>query len=85
MALTRNVMNCKFSEAVFARTQQVHARIGAQRPVVVLARAVDALERLLVEQHPELMAAGDLVHDGHQQLVVVVCQVGFFVDRASSN
>ena len=65
-----------------ARTEQIDARIGAQRPVVVLARAVDALEGLLVEQHAELVAARNLVHDGHQQLVVVVGKVDLLVDRS---
>ena len=68
--------------SALAHTEEVHARIGTQRPVVVLARAVDPLEGLLVQQHPELMAAGDLVHDRHQQLVVVVGQVGLLVDRS---
>ena len=54
-----------------ARSEQVHARVGAQRPVVVFARTVDSLERFFMQQHPEIMTAGDLVHDGHQQLVVV--------------
>ena len=62
-----------------ARAEEVHARIGPERPVVVLARTVDPLEGFLVQQHAELMAAGDLVHNGHQQLVVVVGQIGLLV------
>ena len=65
-----------------ARTEQVHARIGSQRPVVVLARSVDPLEGFFVQQHAELVTAGDLVHNGHQQLVVVVGQVGLLVNRS---
>ena len=64
-----------------ARPQQVHARIRPQRPVVVFARTVDPLEGLFVQQHPELVTAGDLVHHGHQQLVVVVGKIGLLVDR----
>ena len=63
-----------------ARPEQVDARVSAQRPVVVFARTVDPLEGLLVEQDAEVVAAGDLVHDRHQQLVVVVGQVGFLVN-----
>ena len=35
-----------------------------------------------MQQHPEIMTAGDLVHDGHQQLVVVVGQVALLVHRS---
>ena len=63
----------------FTRTEQIDARIGSQRPVVVFARTVDSLERFFMQQHPEIMTAGDLVHDGHQQLVVVVGQVALLV------
>ena len=62
-----------------ARAEEVHAGIRPERPVVVLARAVDALERLLVQQHAEVVAARYLVHDGHQQLVVVVGEVRLLI------
>ena len=65
-----------------ARSEQVHARVGAQRPVVVLARTVDALEGFFVQQDAEPVTAGDLVHHGHQQLVMVVGEVGLLVDRS---
>ena len=43
---------------VVARVEQVLALVGAHRPVVVLARAVDAGERLLVdEEHQAVLAA----------------------------
>ena len=58
-----------------ARTEEVDSGVGAQRPVIVLTRAVDTLERLLVQQHAEVVTAGYLVHDGHQQLVVIVREV----------
>ena len=35
-----------------------------------------------MQQHPEIMTAGNLVHDGHQQLVVVVGQVALLVHRS---
>ena len=64
-----------------ARLEQVDARVGAHRPVVVLARAVDAGERLLVQQADEPVAAGDVLHDLHRQLLVVGADVGVLEDR----
>ncbi len=65
-----------------AGADEVDARVGADRPVAVLARAVDALEGFLVQQHAEIVAARDLIHDCHQQLVVVVGQIDLLVDRS---
>ena len=42
-----------------------------ERPVVVLARTVDALERLLVQQAHQIVAAGDELHLLHHEEVVV--------------
>ena len=64
-----------------ARLEQVDARVGAHRPVVVLARAVDAGEGLLVQQADEPVAAGDVLHDLHRQLLVVGADVGVLEDR----
>ena len=49
-----------------------------QRPVVVLAAAVDARVRLLVEQYREVMPGRDLPQDFHVELVMVRSDVGFF-------
>ena len=56
------------------------AGVGAQRPVVVLARAVDALERLFVEQDAEAVRAGYFAHEGHDEHVVVHRQVALLED-----
>ena len=64
-----------------ARLEQVGARVGAHRPVVVLAGAVDAGERLLVQQADEPVAAGDVLHDLHRQLLVVGADVRVLEDR----
>ena len=69
-------------ECRFAGAQQIDTRVGTERPIVVLARAVDALERLFVQQYAEMVPACDLVHDCHQQLVVVVSQIGLFENRS---
>ena len=58
-----------------AGLEQVDARVGAHRPVVVLARAVDAGERLLVQQAHEPVAARDVLHHLHGQLLVVAAHV----------
>ena len=64
-----------------ARLEQVDARVGAHRPVVVLARAVDAGERLLVQQADEAVAARDVLQDLHRQHLVVDADVGVLEDR----
>ena len=58
-----------------AGLEQVDARVRAHRPVVVLARAVDARERLLVQQADEPVAARDVLHHLHGQLLVVAAHV----------
>ena len=44
---------------------------GAERPVVVLAASVDALERLLVQEAHEVVAACDELHLLHHEQVVI--------------
>ena len=48
----------------------------------MLARAVDALEWFLMQEHSEVVACGNLAHDGHQELVVVVGEVCLLVYRS---
>ena len=55
--------------------EQVLAAVGAHRPVVVLAAAVDPGEGLLVQQADEPVAAGNVLHDLHRQLLVVGADV----------
>ena len=64
-----------------AGLEQVLAVVGAHRPVVVLARAVDAGERLLVQEADEPVAAGHVLHDLHGQLLVVGTYVRVLEDR----
>ena len=58
-----------------ARLEQVVAGVGAHRPVVVLAGAVDAGERLLVQQADEPVAARHVLHHLHRELLVVAADV----------
>ena len=55
--------------------------VGAHRPVVVLAGAVDAGEGLLVQQADQPVAAGDALHHLHRQLLVVGADVRVLEDR----
>jgi hypothetical protein len=64
-----------------ARVQEVDPGVRAHGPVVVLARAVDAGEGLLVQEADEPVAAGDVLHDLHGQLLVVRADVGVLEDR----
>ena len=64
-----------------ARLEQVRAGVGAHRPVVVLARAVDAREGLLVQQAHEAVAARDRLQHLHRQVLVVGADVGVLEDR----
>ena len=54
-----------------AGLKQVHAGVGGQRPVVVLAGTVDAGKRLFMQQADHAVARGHLLHDLHRQLVLV--------------
>ena len=51
--------------------KQVLAGVGGQRPVVVLAGAVDAGKGLFMQQADQAVARGHLLHDLHRQLVLV--------------
>jgi len=63
-----------------AGREEVFARVGRERPVDVLARAVDARERLFVQQAHKVVALGDLFHRLHDELVLVARGVGVGVD-----
>ena len=65
----------------FSRSEQVYARIGSDRPVVVLARAVDICKRLFVQQTNKTVLFCDLLHYLHSQLVVIGSDVGRRIDR----
>ena len=66
---------------ILARCKQIDTRIGAKRPVVVLAGAVHAVVGFFVKQYGEVMLACDAFHQIHHKLVVVVGKVGILKDR----
>ena len=65
---------------VVAGVEQVDAAVG-DGPVVVLARAVHAGERLLVEEADEPVAVRDLAQHLHHEHVVVAAEVQFLEHR----
>ena len=66
---------------VLAWVEEVHAGVGANGPVRVLAAAVDAGEGLLVEEHLQTQLRGFSVHDLHEAHVAVAGHVGSTEDR----
>ena len=67
-----------------AGPEQVVAQVVRERPVDVLARAVDPGERLLVEQELEAVAVGHPLHGLHDQHVVIGGDVGVLEQGAIS-
>ena len=70
----------KVALCVLSWCKKQGARVGAERPVVVLARTVDACERFFVQQEHKAMLTGNLVHQVHHHLVLVVREVGLTID-----
>ena len=64
-----------------AGIEQVLAGVGGHRPVVVLARTVDAGERLLVQETRQTVLVGGAAQDLHRQHLVIGRQIGVFEDR----
>ena len=63
-----------------ARIEQILG-LGAKRPVVVLARTVDALKGLLVQQADQVVAGGDELHLLHHDQILVDGLVDLAIDR----
>ena len=63
-----------------ARREEQGALVRAERPVAVLAAAVDTLEGLFVEEHAETVFGGHFAHERHENHVVVNGQVALLVD-----
>ena len=69
------------STGIFAWREQVDTCIGTHTPVIVLAGAVYACERFLVEKHAQFVTACHAIHEVHEQLVVIHCYVNFLIYR----
>ena len=81
MTAQRKSRNCAFSPGVSPESkEEVQARVRGEGPVVVLAGAVHALEGLFIQQADEAVLLGGLLHDIHDELVVVGGDVRRVVD-----
>src|SRR6185436_10101221 len=67
----------------FAWVEQVALRRAAERPVDVLARAVDAGERLFVREARHAVLLSHAAERDHDQLLVIVGQVGRLEHRSN--
>ena len=59
----------------FAGLEQVFPALGADGPVVVLARAVHALVGLFMQQTDQPVPLRHLFHHGHHQQVLIHCKI----------
>mmetsp|Transcript_44864 Transcript_44864/g.116633 ORF Transcript_44864/g.116633 Transcript_44864/m.116633 type:complete len:261 (-) Transcript_44864:748-1530(-) len=75
----RSVDGARF--VCLARVEEINARVGADRPIRVLAAAVYASERLLVKQHHQAVLGRNPVTGLHEVHVVVRRPVGHSEDR----
>ena len=66
---------------VFSWFEQIFSGVGAQRIVVVLARAVDVCKRLFMQQAGQIVLFADGAHGFHNQLVVVAGDIGCGIFR----
>ena len=72
---------CKKLKVLHGRstgTQQVYTGICTQRPVIVLPAAVYAFEGFLMKQDLKIMLLGDLIHEIHDQRIMIYCKIYFF-------
>mmetsp|Transcript_48768 Transcript_48768/g.125711 ORF Transcript_48768/g.125711 Transcript_48768/m.125711 type:complete len:359 (-) Transcript_48768:538-1614(-) len=67
---------------ILARVEEVHAGVGANRPVAVLSAAIDASEGLLVKEHLEPCLGRFPVCKLHEEDVAVAGVAGAGVDGA---
>ena len=65
----------------FARREQILPGVGGDRPVVVLAAAVDAGKRLFMQQAYKTVLFRHALHDLHGELVMIGRHVGCRKDR----
>ena len=63
-----------------AWSMQKYASVGGEAPVVVLAATVDTLERFFVQKATETMLACHLLHQCHDEHVVVYGKVHLLKD-----
>ena len=67
---------------ILTRSKQLSAAVCSQRPVVMFTRTIDAFERFFVQQYDESVLTGNLGHEVHDHLVLIICKICFSVDRS---
>ena len=55
--------------------------LSRQTPVIMLARTIDAVEGLLMQEHAEPMIPGHALHERHEQHVMIDGQITLLEDR----
>ncbi len=68
------------AQIVFTWSVEQDACVCSERPVVVLSRTIDAVERLFVEQATETVLASHLLHQRHNKHIMVNSEVALFID-----
>ncbi len=81
MTATVKTRNWALSCGVSPGLSRFSPDVGRHRPVVVLARSVDAGERLFVKQADQAVFVGGLSHYFHRQVLVVGAEIGVLKDR----
>ena len=84
MTASRNARNWALACGSLPGSSRFSPVVRGHRPVVVLARAVDAGERLLVDQEHQAVLRGEPAHQAHDDHVVVRADRRRLVDRAPS-
>mmetsp|Transcript_24639 Transcript_24639/g.48003 ORF Transcript_24639/g.48003 Transcript_24639/m.48003 type:complete len:289 (+) Transcript_24639:1141-2007(+) len=64
-----------------ARIKKVYPGISAHRPVVMLSRAIDASERLLMEENHQTKLGGLIIGHLHEKHIVVRREGGLAINR----
>ena len=81
MTATRKARNWALACGSWPGSSRFSPSSVRHRPVVVLARAVDARERLLVDEEHQAVLEGQPAHRRHHEHVVVGADRGGLVDR----
>ena len=81
MTAAREDQELRVVVRIVSRVQQILAGVGGHRPVVVLTRAVDARERLLMQQAGQAVFVGHAAERLHDQVLVIGREIRVLEDR----
>ncbi len=74
--------NCRLSSAVLPGANKSLPVSVPRLQLLCFSGTVNAAKRLFVQQNTEIMTAGDLGHQTHQQQIVIIGQIGFLKNRS---